>query len=144
MNGNNKRNASPSLRADRESSPRSSSSSSSPSEEATQPNDDFESLTPGALALPLSEEETKANMRAIRENRPQAPLSIASAAVALTISKQEPAAVHEAAMVSEVGPVLPTPTTAEDMSMSSSTTAADVSVTAWSSLDDNTVSTATE
>ena len=48
-------------------------------------------------------------------------------------------------MVSEIGPVLPTPTTSEDISMSSSTSPADVSVPASSSLAvDNTVSTATE
>ena len=46
VNSNNKRDASPSLRADQESSPRSSSSSSSSTEEATQPDDSFESLTP--------------------------------------------------------------------------------------------------
>ena len=132
-NSNNKRDASPSLRADRESPPRSSSSSSSSSEEATQPDNYFGPLTPGALALLLWEEETKANIRAIRENRPQVPLSAASAAVALSISRHEAAAVHEAAMVSEIGPVLPTPTTSEDISMSSSTPPADVSVPASSS-----------
>ena len=104
------------------------------SDEILQPEDSLEALIPGALAILLWEEETKASVRAIRENGPQTPLSVGSAAVALTISRQE-AAAHEAAMVSEIGPVLPTSTTTpEDNSSPSSISATDVSVPASPSI----------
>ena len=103
------------------------------SDETPQPEHSFESLTPGALAILLWEEETKANVRAIRENRPQTPLS--AGAVALTTSRKKAAAVHEAAMVSEIVPVLPTSTaTPEDNSLPSSISATDVSVPTSSSI----------
>ena len=124
---NNAREAALSLRADQESSPRSSFSSSSSSEE-TSPHqgDSLPAMTPGELAFLLWTEETKANIRAIRQKRPPAPSSVDSAEVALTISRHDAALVHEATMVSEVGPVLPTPASAVDTSRSSSISATDV------------------
>lgn len=86
-----------------ESSPRSSPSSSSSSEEApSHEGDSSVEMTPGELAIFLWTEETKANIRAIRETRPQAPLSAASAEVALTVSRHDASLsiVHEAAMAS--------------------------------------------
>ena len=99
-------------RVDQESSSRSSSASSSSSEEPSSTVDDpLGALAPDELAV-LLWEETKASIRAIRENRTPAPLSAGSAEVTVSISRHQAAPVHEAAMVSELGPVLPVTTTA--------------------------------
>ena len=93
-------------RVDQESSSRSSSASSSSSEEPSSTVDDpLGALAPDELAV-LLWEETKASIRAIRENRTPAPLSAGSAEVTVSISCRQAAQVHEAAMVSKLGPVI--------------------------------------
>lgn len=120
-----------SLREPQSSSPGSLSHSSSSSEE----RDPLEELSPQELALLLWKEETQAYIRALQQHKSPAPLSAGSTQMAVTIG-------HEAATVSEVGPVSPSPTTAVDNSLSSSTTTADSLVPAPSpSTTDNIVST---
>ena len=120
-----------SLREAQPSFPGSPSHASSSSEEL----DPLHELSPQELALLLWKEGTQACIRALQQNKTPAPLSAGSAQMAVAIG-------HEAARVSEVGPVLPSTTTAADNSLSSSTTTADRSVPAPSpSTTDNIVST---